>query len=92
MTFFEVIYSPQKADAVAVFVWSCLLVTRSFKAIIFTTSPKHAQMHVIIHTDTNYYFSCRQNYILEKCTETQVFLFLIRQTVLKKEAKEFSFF
>lgn len=32
MTFFEVIYSPQKADAVAAFVWPCLLM---FTAIIF---------------------------------------------------------
>lgn len=34
VTFFEVIYSPQKADAVTAFVGLCLLVARSSASII----------------------------------------------------------
>lgn len=52
MTFFEVIYSPQKADAVAAFVWSCLLVTQSFTAIIFYHLARKCT-DTCNHTDTN---------------------------------------
>lgn len=67
MTFFELIYSPQKADAA--FVRLCSLVRWSFTAIILYISPLTrtcVDACDLSLWQTQYNFLCWQNYVLRK--------------------------
>lgn len=74
MTFFKVIYSPQKADAVPAFVHLCSLL-RSFTAVItyISHSTRNAWMHILYahtharkHTDLSVGKQTPSSYFLKQ--------------------------